>query len=286
MKKFARIFILTTVFAAAVSSCEFISNLIGGEAAARLGKHVLYRAEVEEFVPKGLSVEDSTALARQYINAWAKENMFADVALAQLSKSELDVSRELEDYRRSLLRYRYEQRYINERLDTLVKEDEIREYYESHKNLFTLDVPVLKARYLNIMAKSPNVEKLKTVMSSRDYEELSSADSIAYSSALRYEDLSDTWVDAVSYAKKYDIEYAVFVSQLRAQSFVKVDNGEGEEKYVYVCELRNAGAIAPEEYCEDRIRDIILSGRKHNLLTTLERELLDDALGHEKLIIY
>lgn len=286
MKGFARIFILTTVFAAAVSSCEFISNLVGGEAAARLGKHVLYRSEVEEFLPKGLSAEDSTALARQYINAWAKENMFVDVAQAQLSKDELDVSHELEDYRRSLLRYRYEQRYVNERLDTLVLEDEIKEYYESHRQLFSLEVPVIKARYLHIMAKSPNLEKLKKLMSSQDFDELALADSIAYSSALRYEDLSDVWVDAVSYAKKYELDYAEFVSRLRPQTLVPFIDESGEEKYVYVCEMLKAGAAAPEDYCEERIRDIILSGRKHNLLTTLERELLDDALGHEKLIIY
>lgn len=286
MKKFARIFILTTVFAAAVSSCEFISNLIGGEAVARLGKHVLYRTEVEEFVPKGLSAEDSTALAQQYINAWAKENMFSDVAQAQLSKSELDVSRELEDYRRSLLRYRYEQRYINERLDTLVREDDIREYYDTHKELFVLDVPIIKARYMDIMAKSPSLEKLKKMMSAQSYDELAKADSIAYSAALRYEDLSDTWIDAVSYAKKYELDYAAFASQLKPQSFVKIDDGSGNEKYVYVCQLIKVGSIAPEDYCKDRIRDIILSGRKHVLLTTLERELLDDALDHEKLIIY
>jgi len=47
-----------------------------------------------------------------------------------------------------------------------------------------------------------------------------------------------------------------------------------------------AGEIAPVEYCEDRIRDIIISGRKHELLTGLERDLIEDAKLRENFVIY
>ena len=47
-----------------------------------------------------------------------------------------------------------------------------------------------------------------------------------------------------------------------------------------------AGRVAPYEYCRDRIRDVILSRRKQELLTSLERNLLNDAIGSEKLKIY
>ena len=46
------------------------------------------------------------------------------------------------------------------------------------------------------------------------------------------------------------------------------------------------GSPAPLEYCEERIRDIILSARKHELVTGLERDLLNDARNKEKFVIY
>ena len=46
-------------------------------------------------------------------------------------KAKKGVDKELEAYRRSLLRYRYEQRYINDRLDTLITPAQLEEYYKS-----------------------------------------------------------------------------------------------------------------------------------------------------------
>ena len=54
----------------------------------------------------------------------------------------------------------------------------------------------------------------------------------------------------------------------------------------YVVDLVKKGEPAPLEYCADRIRDIILSARKHELVSGLEQELLNDARNKEKFVIY
>lgn len=50
--------------------------------------------------------------------------------------------------------------------------------------------------------------------------------------------------------------------------------------------MQKAGTLAPLEYCEERIRDIIISNRRHALLTQLEQDLLKDAQKKNKLVIY
>ncbi len=117
---------------AALTSCksagrfqEAAQELFRGEVVARAGDHKLHRGELEKFIPAGVSPEDSANLAARYIKAWAEDLLMVDMAEAQLSASEKDVSKELEQYRRSLLKYRYEQLYINQRLDTLVTDAEI-----------------------------------------------------------------------------------------------------------------------------------------------------------------
>ena len=47
-----------------------------------------------------------------------------------------------------------------------------------------------------------------------------------------------------------------------------------------------AGENAPLEFCEENIKDIIISVRKHDLLTTLERDLIEDAKSRENFVIY
>ena len=269
------------------TSCEFVSGIIhDDDVVARLGKRKLYRTELEAFIPKGISAEDSTKLALQYINTWATDQLYSDIAQQQLSKEELDVTTELEDYRRSLLKYRYEQRYVNERLDTVILNSDIDDYYESHKELFVLEVPIVKARFLDIMQDSPNLEVIKDKMSSDKIEDLEQVDSLAYSSALRYEDNSEKWVDMVTFARNFGTDYGTLLSKLDRNGFIEIPDERGDVRIAYICDIQRAGETANPDYCEERIKDIIISTRKQTLLSTLEKELLTDALDKETLIIY
>ena len=281
---------LRTILVCAVSvlvvSCRAIGDFVhDGDVVAKVGSHKLYLTELEAFIPNGVSPEDSTNLAGQYIRSWATEQLYLDMASQQLSKAEKDVSKELEAYKNSLLRYRYEQRYVNERLDTTVTRSEIEAYYDAHSDLFVLDVPILKARFVDIMEDSPNYETIRRKMSSNVYEDIAEADSLAYSSALRYADWSDRWIDAVSLAREFGTDYATMLSKLSG-SYIEMREERGDVKLAYVLETLRAGTLAPLDFCEDRIRDIIINTRKHQLLSTLEQDLLDNALAKENFIIY
>ena len=279
--------IVLTAVLAALSSCRTISNFIhDDEVVAKAGERVLYRSELAEFIPVGASPEDSAKLAAQYINTWAVEGLIQDLAATKLSKQELDVTAELEDYRSSLIKYRYEQRYINDRLDTVVSHIQVEDYYNAHKEMFVLSTPIVKARFLDIMKGVPTLETLRKKMSSSDFEDLAAADSIAYTSALKYVDGSDQWVDVVSYARNFETDYGTLLSKVRSDGYVEIEGDGGDLKIGYIVEMRRQGTIAPIEYCERRIKDIIISNRKRVLMSTLEQELLDDALEKGNLIIY
>ena len=278
--------ILLCSMLALLVSCDAIRDFVhDGDVVARVGQHKLFLTDLQDYIPNGMPPEDSARMAEQYIRSWATEQLYLDMASEQLSKSEKDVSKELEAYKNSLLRYRYEQRYVNERLDTTVSHIEIEEYYDTHSDLFTLDVPILKARYVDIMEDSPNYETIRRKMSSSKYEDIVEADSLAYSSALRYVDWSDRWVDAVTLAREFGIDYGTMLSRLSG-SYIEVREERGDVKLAYVLETLRAGTLAPLDYCEDRIRDIIISSRKHQLLTTLEQDLLDNALSKDNFIFY
>ena len=287
MKQLIHRFVLLSAALFFLASCNWVSDLIhDGEVVARIGKHKLYRSELAGFIPHDASPEDSAKLAGQYINTWAKEVLFVDLAGERLSKTDSDVTKEIEDYRRSLLKYRYEQQYLQERLDTVVAPAEIEAYYQDHQDIFALQVPIVRARFLDILKESADLEPIKMMMASDPEENPVTADSIAFSTALRYADHSGEWLDMPVYAKYFGYDYGTVLSNLRPDGFIVMDEGAGDVKIGYVCEMRKPGTVAPLEYCTDRIREIILSNRKHALLAGLEQDLLKDALEQEKLIIY
>lgn len=45
----------------------------------------------------------------------------------------------------------------------------------------------------------------------------------------------------------------------------------------YIIEMMQPGQKAPIEFCSNKIKDIILSTRKHKLVGDLERDLLNNA---------
>lgn len=267
-----------------LSSCNFISSFIhDDEVVARVGNEKLYLSELSSYIPDTVSPEDSTNLAMQYITSWARDLLYLNLAENQLSKSEQDVSSELEDYRRSLLRYRYEQLYVNDRLDTLITDAQIESYYKEHEDYFKLQRPILKVRFLDIMSDSPNAELIIRCMSSDDYSEVLAADSLAYQSALRYFDKSDVWMDAAVLAREFSTDYVTMLSSL-SDSFIRIEQ-DGRLRIAFVLDIRRSGT-APVEYASAQIRDNILSDRKHRLLKSLEQDLLKDALEKKKLVIY
>lgn len=276
----------------AAVSCQMVSQfqdtaaeLFRGEVVAKVGEHKLHRSQLEQFIPSGVSAQDSAGLARQYIQAWAEDLLLLDMAEEQLSEQEKDVTKELEDYRRSLLKYRYEQRYINQRLDTLVTDEEIARFYQENSAKFRLERPVLKSRYLIIPADTKSLKALRKAMSSDDDMEVTSADSLAAKVALKYVDASDNWMDALTLAQELGTDYRSLMAALK-NHWIELPPEGGNLRLAYVADMVPEGKTAPLESCSERIRDLILSGRKHQLETSLERSLLEDARSNNKFVIY
>lgn len=274
--------ILLTVLS--ISSCRFYDRLFKGDVVARAGKDVLYTSDIEALNISGLSGEDSVATVNRYIMSWAKNKLLLDMAESKLSRADRDVASQLEDYRQQLLVYRYEQQYVGQRLDTAVSEEEYREYYETNPASFVTHVPLMKGWYIKISASSPNINPIRTLYTSRGAEDLARLESLCYTSADKYY-VFDSWIGVDALLEGTGMS-------LQDMSGILEDNGCLEKSslgYTYlisVDEYIPAGEIAPYEYCRDRIRNHILNRRKQELLSGLERNLLNDAIVSEKFIIY
>ncbi|MBO4605985.1 MAG: peptidyl-prolyl cis-trans isomerase [Bacteroidales bacterium] len=269
-----------------LTGCQAIQSFIHDDkVVARVGKHKLYQSEVSAYIPSDVSPADSTNLALQYINSWATDLIFSDMAQTQLSKAERDVTAELEAYKRDLLRFRYEQRFIGDRLDTLVTEDQMLTFYEKHKNLFVLDRPIMKVRFVDIYKNVENKDRIIRLLSSNKPKDMEEVEGLANKYAIRYFDKSYEWMDAAVLAREFGIDYGQMLAKLN-QNYIIVQSEEvSDVKAAYVREIRRSG-VAPFDFCTERIREYILSGRKHDLLVALEQSLLKGASDDGQFVIY
>lgn len=245
----------------------------------------LFRSDLDKVIPAGLPEEDSIRLANQYIRSWALEHVFIGVAEQQLSKEEKDVAQELETYRRSLLKYRYEQLYVNERLDTAVSESMVHKYYEDNADQFVLKRPIVKARFLSISSQSPMLEQIRKKMPSTELADMVEVDSLAYSSALKYMTWDGKWVDINNLSLEFGLDNATLLSNKRG-NWIEVTDSVGLTNLAYISAFKDKGEMAPIEYSTPSIKDKIVSVRKQELVNSLEQNLLEDARQNGKFKTY
>ena len=258
-------------------SCNLISSIVhDDQVVAKVGGERLYRSELASYIPKGASPEDSASFAQQFIKSWVMEQLYVKTAESRLSKEQKNVDKELEAYRRSLLRYRYEQHYINDRLDTLITPAQLEKYYKDHAASLELQRPILKVRFVDIMSDSPNYGEIMEKLPSEGGQALKDLDSLAYVSAPRFFDSSNKWMDAAVLAREFGTDYATMLSKLKNRYIIFDYEERGETRAAYVFAIQYKGQ-APIEYCEATIRDNILSERKRELLNNLEQDLLKNA---------
>lgn len=277
MKRLVNIVAILGIVLPMFASCKTISDFLDkGEVVARVGEAKLMMEELQRVIPNGISPEDSSLFAKQYIDTWALDHVYMEVAEQQLSAAELDVSQELEAYRRSLLKYRYEQLYVNQRLDTLVSEEQVREFYEKNTDRFILKQPIVKARFMTVMNDLPNLKTIKKKMSSSKVDDMMEADSLATMSALKYISWNDAWVDAIVLAKEFGPDAPSVMSSIR-KGWIEKKESKDVKNIAYISEVIPAGKKAPREYCAQLIKDMIISARKQELISNLEQDLLKDA---------
>lgn len=281
MRRVIAILVSLTLLAA----CDTVSSIIhNDEVVASIGRDKLYLSELRGVVPAFTAPEDSAVLVRQYIDKWALSVLYMNMAEDSLDADELDVSRELENYRRSLIRYRYEQAYVRGHLDTSVTFEQVADYYAAHEEAFVLERPLLKLRFAVVMGDSPSRDRIKAALKEDDCMEIIQSDSILRSAAIKYEDYSGSWTDASVIAREYGTDYLTMLGMKSGDYIIYEPAGQGVQMMGYVVDMVRYG-IAPVEYCRPRICEMILNARKRELLTDLERDLLEKAHENNQLVI-
>lgn len=277
MKYFAAILILF-----AVSSCNLLEFRSGDEVVANVGDHYLYREDIKNLIPGGTSYSDSIMMVRQYVNSWALKYLLLLKAEEELSKTDKDVEGELEDYRNSLLVYRYERQYVDQRLDTLVSDQEARDYYDQNASNITINNSVVKARVIKIASSSPNLARIKSMYKAESLEDIDELERICFNSAERYNNFDNKWVDLSFVARELPLDLFRCEEILRSSSNIEAQ----DSLYSYFAYFPQR--IAPEgkppfEYYLPRIKEIIISHRKQELIANLEKDLIKEAMDKKKI---
>lgn len=273
------------IAALSICSCTLYENFTKGDKVAQIGRAVLYKTDLEKVIPKGISSSDSASLAQQYIYSWATKQLMLQKAEEQLPKTDKDVAGLLEDYRTQLLVFRYENKFLEERLDTTVTGREMEEYYNAHPGSFVGKNGVFKGRLVKMQNSSPNLQVMRKLAKSRDIEDLEALEWLAFNSAYKYSHYENNWVDLNVVAKESGATLVQLQQLLEKERLAIEYKDSVYTNVIQVLDYVGPGEVTPLEYNEEKIKEIIISRRKQELISNLQRDILNDALNNNKLKI-
>ena len=261
-----------------IQSCKYLDFRQDHEIVAQIGDNILYKKDISNLIPEGTSAADSIEMLKQYINNWAIKYLMLNRADRELSKQEKDVEKELEEYKNSLLAFRYQKKYVESRLDTLITQEEKIEYYNNNSHNIKLNNSIAICRIIKVTNSSPNLQIIRSLYKSNSEEDKFRIEEICHSSAEKYIDFNNEWVDFAVIARELPLSVLDLEKELESKNWLEI-NDSGYYYFIYLYQKRASGETPPFEYYKSRIRETVLSKRKQNLLRELEKNLIDEALA-------
>src|SRR5690606_10346331 len=93
-----------------------------------------------------------------YINNWIRQQVLLKQAENNTNYNEEMINAQLESYRNALIIYSYEQQLVAQKLDTVVTDEQIENYYALNKSNFELKKSIVKASYAKIPLSAHTID--------------------------------------------------------------------------------------------------------------------------------
>jgi len=269
-----------------LAACNNYKNSAKRIPVAEVGKVILYYDEMPQLIQNGTNKSDSIALIQNYINKWAKRELLLQKAENNLSPElRIEISKQLEETRTNLVIYQYQRQMMLERMDTVISEAELENYYSKNENSFILHSNIVKALFIKLPVETPDLDKIKILARSNDQTDMQQLESYCYQFAEKFDDFNEKWVsmDRLSVELQEDIENEE--SFLKRNTFFEKDDTNS----VYLVSIRDYRlrySLAPFEFVRDDIKRIIWNTRRLEFIQALENGIYNEALKENSFKIY
>lgn len=281
--KFKRFKVYIIVFL--ISSCNLFENK-PVRAIAKYKSNYLFFEDIKKYIPKNLSEKESLVLIENQIAKWAKNHILieqANINLDNEKKNQLLVM--AKEYSDELFSFHYKEKIVKSLMDTVVNQNSIDEYYKQNKINYKLNEDIVKARFIKISNENFEIPNIRNRFRRFNKSDISFLDSISLQfSAYSFND--SIWLNKdVFFSKFPEVRDYVKNNIVKKKLFYQLEDSL-ELYLIKVSESALRNTIAPKDYLEPTLRQILVNKRKLEFIRNFENELYIDAIQTKELEIY
>lgn len=247
---------------------------------AEVMNDALYFNDIKSLIPAHLSGSDSTSQVVSLTEEWIQNKLLTNTS-RKMFKSNDHIEKLVEDYRNSLINYKYEEYLIATELDSSISIQEITKYYNEQKENFKLQEDIYLISYAIVADNARGIDRFFESWKSTD-------DAKIREYCLKYAD--SYCVDTTCW---YSPENVLNIANEEILKSNEVKTGKKIQKHVgskeyflKVLKSKSKGDIAPMAYIESDIKKVLLHRRKKNLLKEHTNKLYQNLLKENKIKNY
>ncbi len=258
----------------ALIGCDLIKPKVQvsfDDSVATVGDNRLSTEELAQVVKNAGNKADSATVASTYVNEWVKRKLLIQKAKQYLPTEMLDVEMQVDQYRESLILFRYEQELVRQKLDTSISKTELQEQYDQNAEQYQLENSIAQVFYVKFPKQVSKLQESRKWFRKFDTESKQLLTDHCFQAAIDFSLTDTTWYNAGELEERLPVKKLTFYQLSINQGMVQV----ADSAYLYLIRTkgyRRQGEPAPLSYVEKDIRRIILNKRKKSLLnSTYER---------------
>lgn len=237
----------------------------------------LYPSEIKEFIPEGVSPDDSIVLAQNYIRNWITQKLLLYKAIENLSQEESNIQKQVEEYRTTLLIHQYKQKLINERLQDDIKESDIETYYKANEKNFILATSIVKAVFCIVPKNAPNIKEVRKWYASDNESDQENLEDYCLTHARKYDKFENQWVEATFLQNLMPAEIKLTVADMNSPK--NIERADTNNYYfLKIKDVKKEQTIAPLEYVRDEIIMILKNKKKILFENELEKQINEEGI--------
>lgn len=244
---------------------------------AEVHNHKLYASEVGQLVPSGLSAADSADFAKHIIEDWIMEQVILEEADKTLSVKEKVFDKELEEYRKTLLKNRYFEKITSDPEQFKVSDEEVKKIIKQSKVSLVPDKEIAKINYVKLPVKSAVRNELREILFDES-RRLTEKERIAElcADSIEYFITDDQWLFWEDIQLETGISFERSLQQLDFPlTFEKVVNDEEFLIVIMDFKSENTGEESKEYF--ESVRTMLIQKKKNEFIQKRMKELYQEA---------
>ncbi len=263
-------------------SCQKNGEKHQGTPLVSVHDKVLYLKDVQEILPEDISPQDSTMQVNKFIDIWVKNQLLIKKAELNLRSEEKDVQKQLDEYRSSLLIYKYKQKYTAQKIDTVITQDQLQKYYNENKSELLLNMNIVKVVFAKLPFDNPNQYKVKYLIRSDKEKNKLELEKLITENAGVFTDYDAEWIAFTDFLKNLPLQVSNQEEFLKNTQYIESQDSV-YNYFVKINDYKLKNEVAPLIFVEDDIRTIIMNKRKNELIDQLESNIYRYALNRNKI---